>query len=94
MFEFKPPATEIDIQHREDIVLDGQIIGWVEVLQSNGDFRVHAGIYLAGVGIHRELIQGFGATKEAAVRAALLNNRDKYTRAISGIDDIASRISA
>lgn len=92
--EFTAEDTKIKVQYKEDIVIDGQIVGWVEVSQQDGKFRVYAGLYLTAKGIGRELIQGFGETKEEAVVAGLVNNRERYARAISEIDDISRRIYA
>lgn len=77
----------------EDIYLDGQKIGYVRTHNTHeeNEYRCHAAINIDG-GLSSSLIQGHGATKEAAIVAAIKRGREDFTRALISIDELERKL--
>lgn len=78
----------------ENIVVDGEVVGYMKPYYSeHGADRFHTGIMVPD-GRGSVLIQGFGVTREDAIRDALESGRTEYEAFLVNLADLAGKINA
>lgn len=71
---------------KEDIVVSGTQMGWVETAEKEGHFRYHVGFNLAGSIGGIGLIQGHGSTKEEAILNSISDARRSAAQLMASVD--------
>lgn len=89
---FTPKEQQVVVE--ENIVVDGEVVGFMKPYYSEHcTVRFHARIRVPG-GTGSVLIQGFGVTREDAIRDALESGRTEYEAFLVNLTALAGKINA
>lgn len=78
------------VQSRQEIVVDGDVLGWVEISTGRFSHKYHVGLQLRNIG---ELFQGFGDTPEEAIGDAFRRGDERLNNAAFQLSELKHRIA-
>lgn len=92
--KFQTESRRPDVVERKNIVIDSDIVGWVQESNSSRLDRYHVGLYVGGSDLvgDGELIQGHGDTIESAIEQAFARGLSLAEKLVSGIEIMKDRL--
>lgn len=81
-----------EVDEEEDLVINGEVVGYMRTYVRESKYRYHAGFKLKGGSLG--LIQGHGSTKEEAILAAIETGKQDSLTLLESIAALELKLSA